>query len=98
MFGKNLNDYESKRVFDKTMQFILSGNDEKIKYDKEMKEVMSKIKTEDFSTCANILVEAYKGEPWNNSWTKKEALLRIEATMSGTTIIFKAFKNSVPIN
>lgn len=41
------------------------------------------IKTEDFSTCANILVEAYKGEPWNNSWTKKEALLRIEATMSG---------------
>ncbi|MFC4711052.1 GNAT family N-acetyltransferase [Enterococcus eurekensis] len=41
------------------------------------------IKTEDFSTCANILVEAYNGEPWNNSWTKKEALLRIEATMSG---------------
>lgn len=41
------------------------------------------VKTEDFSTCADILVAAYNGEPWNNSWTKKEALLRIEATMSG---------------
>lgn len=41
------------------------------------------IKSEDFSTCANILVAAYNGEPWNNTWTKKEALLRIESTMSG---------------
>lgn len=41
------------------------------------------IKKEDFSTCADILVAAYNGAPWNNSWTEEEALLRIEATMSG---------------
>ena len=37
----------------------------------------------DFNKCAYCLVEAYGGEPWNNIWTTKEALLRIEATMSG---------------
>lgn len=42
-----------------------------------------KIKKEEYSVCAEILVAAYSGEPWNNTWTKKEALLRIEATMSG---------------
>lgn len=41
------------------------------------------IKNEDFANCAENLVAAYSGEPWNNMWTKKEALLRIEATMSG---------------
>lgn len=41
------------------------------------------IKNEDFANCAENLVVAYSGEPWNNIWTKKEALLRIEATMSG---------------
>ncbi len=41
------------------------------------------IKNEDFSECADILVAAYKGEPWNNTWTKKEAAYRIESTMSG---------------
>ena len=42
-----------------------------------------KITTTDFNECANVLVRAYQGEPWNNTWTKEEALLRIEATMSG---------------
>ncbi|SEN53942.1 Acetyltransferase (GNAT) domain-containing protein [Amphibacillus marinus] len=42
-----------------------------------------KIKSDDYSVCAEILMAAYKGVPWNNTWTKKEALLRIEATMSG---------------
>ncbi|WP_413524748.1 hypothetical protein [Carnobacterium divergens] len=42
-----------------------------------------KIKNEDFSVCATILMAAYNGAPWNNTWTKKDALLRIEATMSG---------------
>lgn len=42
-----------------------------------------KIQNEDFSVCADILMAAYRGAPWNNPWTKKEALLRIEATMSG---------------
>ena len=41
------------------------------------------IKKEDFSTCAYILVAAYNGAPWSNSWTEEGALLRIEATMSG---------------
>ena len=44
------------------------------------------IKKEDFSTCADILVAAYNGAPWNNSWTEEEALLRIEATMSGAVV------------
>lgn len=37
----------------------------------------------DFNICAGILVAAYNGESQNNTWTKEEALLRIEATMSG---------------
>ena len=37
----------------------------------------------DFNKCADGLVAAYNGEPWNNTWTTEEALLRIEATMSG---------------
>lgn len=41
------------------------------------------IKRSDFSACAEILVAAYQAEPWHNSWTKEEALRRIEATMSG---------------
>lgn len=42
-----------------------------------------KIKKDDFSVCAEILMAAYNGAPWNNTWTKEEALFRIEATMSG---------------
>ena len=42
-----------------------------------------KINADDFPLCADILVSAYKGAPWYNSWTKEEAQLRIEATMSG---------------
>ena len=41
------------------------------------------ISSSDFSDCADILMAAYEGEPWNNHWTKEEALLRIESTMSG---------------
>ena len=42
-----------------------------------------KIQNEDYNNCAKNLVSAYKGPPWYNNWTEKEALLRIEATMSG---------------
>ena len=42
-----------------------------------------KINADDFPLCADILVSAYKGAPWYNAWTKEEAQLRIEATMSG---------------
>lgn len=41
------------------------------------------INKDDFNHCTENLVTAYNGEPWNNTWTKKEALRRIEATMSG---------------
>ena len=37
----------------------------------------------DYHNCADIIVDAYKGEPWYNEWTHDEALLRVEATMSG---------------
>jgi len=37
----------------------------------------------DFRRCADGLVAAYEGAPWYNPWTKEEALLRIEATLSG---------------
>jgi len=43
-----------------------------------------KITKDDFIECANVLVAAYSGEPWNNSWTIQEALLRVESTMSGS--------------
>ncbi|MFQ3871072.1 GNAT family N-acetyltransferase [Staphylococcus parequorum] len=42
-----------------------------------------KIQSEDYNNCAKNLVSAYKGPPWYNDWSEKEALLRIEATMSG---------------
>lgn len=42
-----------------------------------------KIQSEDYTNCAKNLVSAYEGAPWYNKWTEKEALLRIEATMSG---------------
>jgi len=42
-----------------------------------------KITNEDFSICAEILMAAYSVAPWSNPWNKEEALLRIEATMSG---------------
>ncbi|WP_239775910.1 GNAT family N-acetyltransferase [Mammaliicoccus sp. K-M42] len=42
-----------------------------------------KIYTEDYNDCAKNLVSAYAGPPWYNKWTDQEALLRIEATMSG---------------
>lgn len=41
-------------------------------------------KPENKSACADVLIAAYAEEPWNNTWTKKEATLRIETTMSGT--------------
>ena len=41
------------------------------------------IQNEDYTVCAKNLVSAYEGAPWYNKWTEKEALLRIEATMSG---------------
>jgi len=41
------------------------------------------IKPEDFPTCARILTKAYSGEPWHNTWSHDDALLRIEAIMSG---------------
>lgn len=41
------------------------------------------IRTEDYNNCAKNLVLAYAGSPWYNKWTEQEALLRIEATMSG---------------
>ena len=45
--------------------------------------IFRKIESEDYFKCADILIAAYNKEPWHNTWTKKEALLRIEATMSG---------------
>lgn len=42
-----------------------------------------KITNEDYIHCAENLVAAYAGPPWHNKWTKEEALLRIQATMSG---------------
>ena len=42
-----------------------------------------KIHAVDYNDCAKNLVAAYAGPPWNNKWTENEALLRIEATMSG---------------
>ena len=42
-----------------------------------------KIKSDDYTNCAKNLVSAYKGAPWYNKWTEEEALLRIEATLSG---------------
>lgn len=41
------------------------------------------IKPEDFPTCARLLSKAYSGEPWYNTWSHDDALLRIEAIMSG---------------
>ncbi|MBF0841929.1 MULTISPECIES: GNAT family N-acetyltransferase [Mammaliicoccus] len=41
------------------------------------------IRAEDYNNCAKNLVLAYAGSPWYNKWTEQEALLRIEATMSG---------------
>ncbi|MCL2611249.1 MAG: GNAT family N-acetyltransferase [Defluviitaleaceae bacterium] len=42
-----------------------------------------KVTKTDYNKCADVLVTAYNGEPWNNTWTREEAFLRIEATMSG---------------
>jgi GNAT superfamily N-acetyltransferase len=42
-----------------------------------------KVVDSDYESCAENLVAAYKGEPWNNPWTLEEALLRVSATMSG---------------
>jgi len=42
-----------------------------------------KITKTDYNKCADVLVAAYSGDPWYNTWTPEEALLRIEATMSG---------------
>ncbi|WP_210618224.1 GNAT family N-acetyltransferase [Mammaliicoccus lentus] len=41
------------------------------------------IHAKDYNNCAKNLISAYAGPPWYNKWTEKEALLRIEATMSG---------------
>lgn len=37
-----------------------------------------KINADDFPLCADILVSAYKGAPWYNSWTKEEAQNNLE--------------------
>ena len=42
-FSENLDKYESKRVFDKSIQFILDGNYEKLKNDTEMSRVAGNI-------------------------------------------------------
>jgi aminoglycoside 6'-N-acetyltransferase I len=41
------------------------------------------IESKDYIQCANNLISAYAEAPWHNNWTEKEALLRIEATLSG---------------
>lgn len=38
----------------------------------------------DLTSCAVVLVEAYKHAPWYNSWSNEDAKRRIETTMSGS--------------
>ncbi|WP_265459520.1 hypothetical protein [Enterococcus sp. HY326] len=48
-----------------------------------MELIFREIEQNDFGVCAEMLAAAYNGEPWLNAWRKEEALLRIQATMSG---------------
>jgi aminoglycoside 6'-N-acetyltransferase I len=41
------------------------------------------IESKNYIQCAKNLISAYAEAPWHNKWTEKEALLRIEATLSG---------------
>lgn len=41
-----------------------------------------KIEKRDYENCGKILVDAFKAAPWNESWTLKQAMTRIDEIMS----------------
>ena len=43
------------------------------------------IRKTDFSSCAKLLIESFKEEPWNEKWKFKKAYNRIDELMSSCT-------------
>lgn len=41
-----------------------------------------KIEKRDYENCGKVLVDAFKAEPWNEDWTLKQAVTRIDEIMS----------------
>lgn len=43
--------------------------------------IISKIIDEEIMAVADVLVSAYKDEPWNENWTRERAIIRIKAIL-----------------
>lgn len=43
---------------------------------------ISEITDTDIVTVSDVLVSAYKDEPWNENWTRERAIIRIKAILS----------------
>lgn len=41
-----------------------------------------KIEKRDYENCGKVLVDAFKAAPWNEDWTLKQAMTRIDEIMS----------------
>ena len=43
--------------------------------------IISRITDKDIVAVSDVLVSAYKDEPWNENWTKERAIIRIRAIL-----------------
>lgn len=78
-FSKNLNKYESKRVFDKTIDYILTGNYTKYKNDKSMKRALGNIgKSEEMLLTLRKFFKNNKYEVIDVNESKDESILKVK--------------------
>ena len=82
-YGKNLNEYESKRVFDKTMDYIITGNYGKYSSDKEMGRILEgsdEAEEKMFYSMINDFVKNNKYEVISVKENKSTSILKVKAT------------------
>ena len=80
-FSKDLDTYESKRVFDKEMEYMITGNYEKYKNDKEMKRVLEDIEEE--KQYISAIVEFTKNNKYEVISVEEKgnkSILKVKAT------------------
>ena len=80
-FSKDLDKYESKRVFDKEMEYMITGNYEKYKNDKEMKRVLEDIEEE--KQYISAIVEFTKNNKYEVISVEEKgnkSILKVKAT------------------
>ena len=82
-FSKDLNKYESKRVFDKEIEYMITGNYEKYKNDKEMKRAL--VDMEEEKQYIPAIIEFTKNNKYEVISVEEKgnkSILKVKATYS----------------